>query len=174
MQARGRRDGLVVVDDLLQIDRAHNAVARRVHARAVDAVCVEHGHVKRVLHLRVAAQIGENALADRIVFVFQRAVDPPVRVAEIDAAQMPQQPGHAADQPPVQVGLHKLGRERIVDEFPRGIHGDALTMAAVKIAGEDFERQITGVHVRPSRLSDVAIIIGKAAAVKRSFFMQIC
>ena len=47
-------------------------------------------------------------------------------------------------------------------------------MAAVKIAGEDFERQITGVHVRPSRLSDVAIIIGKAGLVKWGFFMQTC
>ncbi|MDO4828931.1 MAG: hypothetical protein Q4B19_06120, partial [Clostridia bacterium] len=52
--------------------------------------------------------------------------------------------------------------------------GDALTMAAAKMAGEDFKWQITGVHVRPSRLSDVAIIIGKAGLVKRSFFMQIC
>ena len=83
----------------------------------------------------------ENALADRIIFIFQRTVKPTVAITEIDAAEMPEQTGHTADQIALKVGLDQRSRKRIINVFALGVYRDALAMAAIPYAGIDFLRQ---------------------------------
>ena len=125
---------VVILHDLAQVHRGHHAVGGRVHARAVDAIHVEDGGVERVAQLILPAEMGENAPADGIGLVFQRAVRPAVALAEVDAAQMSQQAGDGAHEAALQVGLDQRGGERIIDEALFEVDGDPLTVARVPAA----------------------------------------
>ena len=132
----------IIVHDLLQIHCGHHAVARRIHVFAIDPVCIEDRNVKRVLQLRIAAEALENILPNRIALVFKRTIEPAVAIAKIDAAEMPEQTGHAADQIALQIGLHQLRCKRIIDEAVLTIHRDSLTVPAVPHAGINRIRHV--------------------------------
>lgn len=94
----------IVVDGLLDIDRGHHTILFGIHVRTRDAVHVENGDVESRPVLFVfrrhlpGVERPADALADRIVLVFQRAVNAAVGWIHRQAAQMARHAVHAAYQ----------------------------------------------------------------------------
>ena len=92
-----------------------------------------------------------DALADRIVLVFQRAVNAAVGWIHRQAAQMARHAVHAAYQIAFEVHLQQFGREGEIDVAAFEIDGNALHVERTLFARADFARQVTqiGTVFRP-------------------------
>ena len=131
---------MVILHGIAQIDGFHHAVARGVHTDAVDLVHVKGNDIERVFNLRIAADMGQNVLANRIVLVFQRAVHLAVAVIEVNAAQMAQKARDAADHIALQVHLQQRCGEGHVNILLLRIHAYTLAVAGVGLAGRALQR----------------------------------
>ena len=135
---------LVIVKDLAQIDGGHNAVPFGIHVEAVDLIYIKNGNVEGILKGAVATERLQNALADGIALVFQRAVNAAVLSVEGDAAKMTQEPVHRADDlAGGEACLDQLGGEGVINEVFFLVGGNALDVAFAPGAGID------GVHKDP-------------------------
>ena len=156
-------DGLPmeVIHDFLQVDGGHHAVPAGVQVRAGDPVPVKADYVESILYMPAAGTFPDGP-ADHIVLVFQRAVDAPVLRVKGNAAQMAHQPPDAADQPPLKVRLDQHGGEGKVGKAIAFIQRYALTVTAVKPAGEKGQRMIRhGIRVHEGTS------LGKSGKVSR-------
>ena len=120
--------GRIISHDLWQIYRAHDAVALRIHAYAVDLVNVEHGDIEGILLGKGDAGALHNALSYRVVLVFYRPVDPAVVAVVGNAAEVTGKPCHGADNVSVKIRLYKNGSKGIVYVLMLVVHGNALNV----------------------------------------------
>ena len=147
----------IVVDGLLDIDRGHHTILFGIHVRTRDAIHVENGDVESRPVLFVfrrhlpGVERPADALADRIVLVFQRAVNAAVGWIHRQAAQMARHAVHAAYQIAFEVHLQQFGREGEIDVAAFEIDGNALHVERTLFARADFARQVTqiGTVFRP-------------------------
>lgn len=141
LQFRAAVDGfrVVVVDGFLDVDRFHHVVLLGVHADAVDAVDVEDGDVEpRLLVVVRPFQFVENPLADGVVLVLDRGVEPAVVGVERHAAQVAGHALDAAEQVALKVGFEQRRGEGEIHMAAVGIDGNALHVERALFARVDF------------------------------------
>ena len=129
--------GVKVLANVGEVYGGHDAVSLGVHADAVDLVNVENGNVKGVLLGDLDARTSHDALADRVVLVFDRAPNAAIAAVEGEATKMTRQTLNGADDVALHIRLDKDGGEGIIYVLSLGVNGDALNVAVCPFARKD-------------------------------------
>ena len=80
--------GLVVGQHGVEKDSCHHTVALGIHIHSVNLIDIEDGDIEAVLETLCYTLLLQDTLADRVVFVFERAIETTIFVVKLDTAEV--------------------------------------------------------------------------------------
>ena len=138
----GPDGGRVVAQNVAYEYCGHDAVTLGTHIRAGDAVDIEYGDIETIVYLPIVAARGEDAAADGVVLVFERAVDTAVLGVEGEAAEVSHESRDRAHDAALHVGLDQHRRIGVVYVPVFGVDGYALNMSRGECSRVDKPRKL--------------------------------